>query len=83
MNKRLWIVLVVLVIAVFGAIIFTKNSKTDDLAYVEHLDGSKIITKDDIVSAKEKVKGGKLTDEERDKVLSDHFLGKVFYYCPT
>ena len=77
MNKRLWTVLGVLVIAAFGGLIYYKNvsQSTDELAYVDKLDGGKLITKDDIIKAKEETLGRSLTDEEKDNIIEDHYDG--------
>lgn len=77
MNKRLWVVLGVLVLAVFGGLLWYKNvsESTDQLAYVDRLDGTKLITRDDVVAAKEAELGRSLTDEEKDSIIADHYDG--------
>ena len=79
MNKRLWIVLAVLVVAIFGGLVWysktADKNKPDELAYVDQLDGTKLITKDDIIQAKQKQLGRDLTKEEKDAVIGDHYVG--------
>ena len=78
MNKRLWIVLGVLVIAVFGGLMWYKNvaeqQEEQQLSYVDKLDGSKLITRDDVLKAME-VSGQSLTDEEKNNIIEDHYDG--------
>lgn len=79
MNKRLWILLVVLVVAVFGGLIWYKNSLPDDskkdVAYVEKLDVNKLVTKDDVIKAMEETSGQKLSDEAKEQIIPDHYAG--------
>lgn len=77
MNKRLWIVLGVLVVAVFGGLMWYRNvtEANDPVAYADELDGTKLITKDDIVAAQEKTLGRSLTDEEKANIIEDHYDG--------
>lgn len=77
MNKRLWIVLGVLVVATFGGLMWYRNvtEENDPVAYASELDGTKLITKDDIIAAQEKTLGRSLTDEEKDNIIEDHYDG--------
>ena len=77
MNKRLWIVLGVLVVATFGGLMWYRNvtEANDPVAYADELDGTKLITKDDIVAAQEKTLGRSLTDEEKANIIEDHYDG--------
>ena len=77
MNKRLWIVMAILVVAVFGGLMWYRDSaeRVDELAYVDKLDGKNLITKDDIIKAKEETLGRSLTDEEKDNIIEDHYDG--------
>lgn len=78
MNKRLWIVLGVLVIAVFGGLMWYKNvaeqQEEQQLSYVDKLDGTKLITRDDVIKAMEE-SGQSLTDEEKNNIIEDHYDG--------
>lgn len=80
MNKRLWIVLAVLVLAVFGFLLVNKNDNQKEsaakMAYVDQLDANKLITKDEIIKAREKNANRQLTTEEKDQIIEDHYLGK-------
>ncbi len=73
MNKRLWIVLSVLVIAAVGGLIWWKTSQPDEASYVDHLDPGQLITKQDIIDAKKKVDPNQEIDEST--IIPDHFLG--------
>lgn len=81
MNKRLWVVLGLIIVAFFGAAIWYNNSNQQELAdakevaYVQHLDANKLITKDDVVAAMEKQSGKKLSDANKDKIIPDHYTG--------
>lgn len=77
MNKRLWIALAVLVVVAIGGLILVNNNKDDDEKYkfVDHLDINKEITADDIVAAKAKV-GINVSNEDKQKILAEHVLGK-------
>ena len=79
MNKRLWIVLGAIVVLFFGGLLWYKSSteKVDTLAYVDELDGSKLITRDDIVAAIEKTTGRTLSEEEKADIIEDHYEGST------
>lgn len=79
MNKRLWIVLGVLVVATFGGLMWYRNvtEDNDPVAYANELDGTKLITKEDIIAAQEKTLGRSLTDEEKDNIIEDHYDGRT------
>ena len=67
----------ILVVAVFGGLMWYRDSaeRVDELAYVDKLDGKNLITKDDIIKAKEETLGRSLTDEEKDNIIEDHYDG--------
>ncbi len=80
MNRRLWIVFAVLVIAALGGLVWWKNTNNDTgTSYVEHLDGSKLITVDHVVTAKNKAaNGGKIASDfsvDKSTIIPDHYLG--------
>lgn len=81
MNKRLWIVLIILVVAAFGGMVWYKNNNDKEAktlaSYADNLNGSKLITKDDIIKAKEKAMGRSLDDSEKEDIIDDHYLGKT------
>ena len=80
MNRRLWIVFAVLVLGALGGLILWKNANDDTgTAYVEHLDGSRLLTVDNIVTAKNKAANdGKVASDfsvDKSTIIPDHFLG--------
>ncbi len=82
MNKRAWIVFTLVVALSFGLLLWQKNqtqgqnSSSKELAYVSQLDGAKLITRDDIVRAKEKTLKRRLSQDEKDDIIDDVYLGK-------
>lgn len=81
MNKRLWIVFAALVIVAVGGLVFWKNNESVSGAYVENLDGTKLISKQNIVDAMNKsANNGNLSDTfktDESLIIPDHFLGKA------
>lgn len=82
MNKRLWIVFAVLVIAALGGLVWWKNTNSDGgTSYVDNLNGNKIITVDDVVTAKNKAaNGGKVASDfsvDKNTIIPDHYLGDI------
>lgn len=81
MNRRLWIIFAVLVLATLGGLIWWKNTSNNEssTSYVEHLDGSRLITVDDIVTAKNKfANGGEAADDftiDKSTLIPDHYIG--------
>ena len=73
MNKRLWIVLGVIVVVFFGGLMWynstIKEEPVVDYSYVDELDGSKMITKEDVIAAVEKTENRTMTDEEKDNII--------------
>lgn len=82
MNKRAWIVFTLVVALSFGLLLWQKNqtqgqnSSSKELAYVSQLDGTKLIARDDIIRAKEKTLKRQLSQDEKDGVIDDVYLGK-------
>ncbi|MCL2451749.1 DsbA family protein [Candidatus Saccharibacteria bacterium] len=82
MNKRLWIVLAVLVVGTMGSLIWWKSSKETVSEYWKYLDQSKLITVDDVVAAKIKdasergINDFKLSDDDKKIIIPDHYIGK-------
>lgn len=82
MNKRLWIIVVIVAaLAVVGIIWAKNNGETkQQVDYVANFSKeqatSKALTVDDIAKAMEKSSGNKLTDEEKKNIIPDHTLGK-------
>jgi len=72
MNTRLWILLAVLVVATIGGLVWYKN-RNDNTGYIGHLDGSRLITKQNIVDALEK--SGQ-SDIDESTIIPDHYFGK-------
>lgn len=81
MNKRLWIVLGVIVVVFFGGLMWynstIKEEPVVDYSYVDELDGSKMITKEDVIAAVEKTENRTMTDEEKDNIIADHYIGNT------
>ena len=83
MNRRLWIVFAVLVLGTLGVLVWWKSTSNDEssTSYVEHLDGSKLITVDDVVLAKNKFAndGNAASDFTTDKstIIPDHYIGNL------
>ncbi len=80
MNRRLWIVFAILVIATLGGLVWWKNTTGDSgTSYVDHLDSNKLITIDDVVTAKNKAaNGGKVASDfsvDKSTIIPDHYLG--------
>ncbi|MCL2037736.1 DsbA family protein [Candidatus Saccharibacteria bacterium] len=73
MNTRLWIFLAVLVVATVGGLVWYKNQGGDTAAYTEHLDGTRLITKQSIIDA---MKESGKQDIDESTIIPDHFLGK-------
>jgi protein-disulfide isomerase len=70
MNTRLWVVLAVLVVATVGGLLWYKS---DDSSYIDHLDGDRLITKQNIIDA---MKKSGQEDIDESTIIPDHFLGK-------
>ncbi len=81
MNKRLWIVFAALVIIAIGGLVFWKNVENSSSAYAENLDGTKLISKQNIIDAMNKsANNGNLSDTfktDENLIIPDHFLGKA------
>lgn len=77
MNKRLWIVVGVLVAAFIGAMVYqtSNQDKSSTSDYYSKLDPNTLLTKDVIVKAMEEASGKKLTDGEKDAIIDDHYQG--------
>ena len=84
MNKRLWIVLAVLVVAVIGGLVWWKTANPDggngNTSYISFLDGKTLLTEQKIIDAQNKAANdGKLVDgfKPAGTIIPDHFVGKV------
>jgi len=83
MNKRLWILLAVLVVLVLGGLILWKFSQGETAKYLKYLDKDKMATVQDVIDAKNKVANGgelssdfQLSDDEKKAIIPDHYVGK-------
>lgn len=79
MNKRLWIGVVILIGLFFVSALCYKNSvdnNKNNHDYVSLLNPHKVITKDDIIKAREQAESTTLSSDEKNTIIGDHTLGK-------
>lgn len=79
MNKRLWLILAVLVIVVIGGMVWWKNSQNGAQNYVEFLNENQLLAKQDIINAQNKAaNNGELAKDFQPEgtIIPDHFTGK-------
>lgn len=79
-NWRILLVVVAVVVLVGVIIVGAKrsqNATSGETAenYVAELDETKLLTKDDIIKAKEKAFGRKLSDDEKADIIDDNYYG--------
>jgi len=79
MNNRLWIILAALVAATVGGLVWWRAVAPDNMAYVGNLNRGVLITKQDVVDARNRAaNGGKLADNfktDESTIIPDHFFG--------
>ena len=80
MNKRLWIVLAILVVATIGGLVWWRSAQSGDKNYVDYLDGTTRLTSQNISDAKNKAaNGGQIAQNFKASgtIIPDHYLGKT------
>ena len=78
MNKRLWIILAVLVVVAIGGLVWWRNSAPSSTSYISFLDANSLLTKQDIINAQNKAaNNGKLASNftPAGPIIPDHFVG--------
>lgn len=81
MNKRVWIVLIVLAVAAGGGLVWWRISQT---AYTDYLDFNQAVTRQNVIDARNKAANGgklnpnfKLSDTDKNQIIPDHVFGKT------
>ena len=81
MNKRLWVILVVLVVGTLGGLIWWRASQNANTEYWKYLDYGKLVTADSVVKARIKDanergnKDFKVSDDDKKAIIPDHYVG--------
>lgn len=75
MNKRVWIIFAVVIVAALGGLIFWRNQNEvkQSYDYVKEIDQDNLVTRENILAASEK-SGVKINDQKN--LIPDHFVGK-------
>ncbi|MDO4271923.1 MAG: thioredoxin domain-containing protein [Candidatus Saccharibacteria bacterium] len=77
MNKRLWIILAVLVVACFGGLLWYKSvqEQKEQTPYATKLDATKLLAKDEIIKSIEETENRKLSDTEKTDLIEENYIG--------